>query len=255
MNYYEWKNAHGLGIQLDFKFYNESHKLMKKFNIVNGTNKTEVHHLRDTEEQRNYNDTHYELWGFNEDGTFEYGKYVVFFTHDEHVSYHSQSAETRKKLSDNNAKYWLGKHHSDETRIKMSESAKHRPPESEDTKRKRSLHSKKIWEDAECRERMTSAIKHTISTKSEEEIKAKFTKEVRDKISMASKAMWNDPKYREKMASSMKDLAEMNKERTRMLSLQYKTYKQNGGNMLWNEYQKAYKNGHIIIEDDQYEQC
>lgn len=49
-----------------------------------------VHHRDDTDECRRYNEEHYELWGFNEDGTFEYGKYVMFMTQAEHCSYHMQ---------------------------------------------------------------------------------------------------------------------------------------------------------------------
>lgn len=123
MNQKEWKNAQKLSIQRDFKFYNESHRLMKEFNLVNGTNKTEVHHLRDTEEQRIYNDTYYEFWGFNQDGTFEYGKYVVFFTHNEHVSYHALSEETRRKISEAN-KGRKRNPFSEEAKKKMSDAKK-----------------------------------------------------------------------------------------------------------------------------------
>jgi hypothetical protein len=62
MNQKEWKHAGQLGIKLDFTFYNKSHKIMRQFNSDNNENKTEVHHLRDTEEQRLYNDTYYERW-------------------------------------------------------------------------------------------------------------------------------------------------------------------------------------------------
>lgn len=47
-----------------------------------------VHHRDDTEECRKYNEEHYELWGYNLDGTFEYGKYVLFMTQSEHASHH-----------------------------------------------------------------------------------------------------------------------------------------------------------------------
>lgn len=60
------------------------------------------HHLRDTEEQRKYNDEHYELWGHNLDGTFEYGKYVIFVTEEEHLEIHHLSEETRKRISESN---------------------------------------------------------------------------------------------------------------------------------------------------------
>lgn len=68
-----------------------------------------VHHRDDNDEVRLYNNQHYELWGCNLDGTFEYGKYVVFMTTKEHSSYHSSGEK--------NGMYGL--HHSDETREQM----------------------------------------------------------------------------------------------------------------------------------------
>ena len=66
--------------------------------IYNTNSKAKViHHLRDTEEQRKYNDEHYEYFGLNQDGTFEYGKYVIFVTNKEHANIHSTSEETCKK--------------------------------------------------------------------------------------------------------------------------------------------------------------
>lgn len=66
--------------------------------IYNTNSKAKViHHLRDTEEQRKYNDEHYEYFGLNQDGTFEYGKHVIFVTNKEHANIHSASEETRKK--------------------------------------------------------------------------------------------------------------------------------------------------------------
>lgn len=125
MNYNEWQLLKRDDKKLlNWTFYNASHRLMKKFNITNGTNKTEVHHLRDTEEQRLYNDTYYERWGFNEDGTFEYGKYVIFVTREEHSKIHTLSDETRKKISKANK----GRKASVITRKKLSEAHKGKTP-------------------------------------------------------------------------------------------------------------------------------
>jgi len=125
MNYNEWQLLKRDDKKLlNWTFYNASHRLMKKFNITNGTNKTEVHHLRDTEEQRLYNDTYYEQWGFNEDGTFEYGKYVIFVTREEHSKIHTLSDETRKKISKANK----GRKASIITRKKLSEAHKGKTP-------------------------------------------------------------------------------------------------------------------------------
>lgn len=111
-----------------------------------------VHHRDDNDEVRLYNSQHYELWGCNLDGTFEYGKYVVFMTTKEHASYHNAgeknprygvvfSDETREKMRiagqqkiftethklnisiacKGELNGFYGKHHSEEQRKKWSE--------------------------------------------------------------------------------------------------------------------------------------
>ena len=135
MNQKEWKKSDSFPGK--YEWYHKTRKLQKSLHYVSDPNATVVHHLRDTEEQRKYNDEHYELWGHNLDGTFEYGKYVIFVTKEEHAEIHKRSEETRKKISDswtderreqakmidrtgeNNGMY--GKHHSDETKKKLSE--------------------------------------------------------------------------------------------------------------------------------------
>lgn len=69
-------------------------------------NATVIHHLIETEEQRKYNDEHYEMWGHNLDGTFEYGKYVVFWTKEHHDSYHNESSITKDKISNGLKLVW-----------------------------------------------------------------------------------------------------------------------------------------------------
>lgn len=115
------------------------------------------HHLMDTPEQIEYNNAHYELWGFNEDGTFEYGKYIIFVTQEEHGRIHSvdlsgennpmygkrHTTESKLKMRAARTKWWTpdrkakrslnqsgknspryGKHHTDEAKHKMSKSQK-----------------------------------------------------------------------------------------------------------------------------------
>ena len=97
----------------------------KRWKLENNiTERCMIHHRDDTEETRKYNEEHYELWGCNLDGTFEYGKYVLFMTQSEHVKHHhtgcKRSTDTCKRISE--ATY--GKKRSDETKAKMSEARK-----------------------------------------------------------------------------------------------------------------------------------
>lgn len=55
-----------------------------------------IHHLRETEEQRNFNDKYYERWGIDFDGNL---KYTVLLTREEHKELHRTSEETRIKIS------------------------------------------------------------------------------------------------------------------------------------------------------------
>lgn len=314
MNYHEWKNARKLGIQRDFKFYNESHRLMKEFNLVNGTNKTEVHHLRDTPEQRAYNDTYYEFWGFNQDGTFEYGKYVVFFTHNEHVSYHAHSEETRKKISElhkgkhrsdetkhkmsmNNARAMLGKHHTDDARKRISDSHKgetfsderklkiservsnyykehpeairsgdnhpmHGKHHTEESKKKMSESQKLVWEDDDYRINHSNALKQhykdnpvsqeTRRKLSETSKRALNTPEMHSKLSAIQKKRWNSmsDEDRAKISAAIsasrteevkRSAAEKSKIKVDITKALYKEHKDSGGTMSWNEFQKYVK--------------
>lgn len=122
MNIKEWNKACDEG-WAPRRYDNASREIQKLLKYNSDPNATTRHHLRDTEEQRKYNDEHYELWGFeiDENGNehFEYGKYVVFMTPEEHNTLHAQSEETkakrketlntpevRKKLSDASKAAW-----------------------------------------------------------------------------------------------------------------------------------------------------
>lgn len=132
MDFTEWQKLKTLDSKLlDWTYYNKSHYEMKLFNEKNGTVKTEVHHLMNTEEQINYNKRHYELWGYNLDGTFEYGKYVIFVTRSEHAEIHASSEISNIKRSESMKEKWKDPnyrqklehiHSSDEYRQRMSKS-------------------------------------------------------------------------------------------------------------------------------------
>ena len=103
MNRKEWKIS---DICNKYEWYNKTRKLQRSLQYNPDASATVIHHLRDTEEQMNYNDEHYELWGHNLDGSFEYGKYVIFVTKEEHAEIHSRSEETRAKVSIANKLRW-----------------------------------------------------------------------------------------------------------------------------------------------------
>ena len=156
---------------LDYTWSNKCRQVQKSLKYNPDPNATVRHHLRDTEEQRKYNDEHYELWGFNEDGTFEYGKYIIFVTPEEHHNLHHVSEETRKKISESN---------------KIS---KNKP---EYIAKAREI-SKHLWENKEFREKTTNSIR---ASRTEEflksigdKIKAGYTDESRQKMSLAHKNM------------------------------------------------------------------
>ena len=103
MNCKEWRTLKNTNPEfLNWDYYNNVKKLQRSLKYNHDPNAVVIHHLRDTEEQRKYNDEHYEFWGHNLDGTFEYGKYVIFVTEEWHAKYHAQSEETRKKISESN---------------------------------------------------------------------------------------------------------------------------------------------------------
>lgn len=125
----------------EYKFVKSKLKEWKRNNGITGC--CVVHHRDDTEEVRAYNEAHYERWGFNDNGEFIEGQYVIFMTKSAHSSYHHRgkhiSDEMKqtlhfKFLGENNPQYGLrgknspnyGKHHSAETRKKISESQKGR---------------------------------------------------------------------------------------------------------------------------------
>lgn len=105
--------------------YKYVHKLLREWKIANNiTENCVTHHRDDTEETRKYNEEHYELWGFDENGNFIEGKYVVFMTNSEHTSYHhkgmTHTEEVRQRLS----KSHTGKILSEEHKRKISEGNK-----------------------------------------------------------------------------------------------------------------------------------
>lgn len=135
----------------NYQYYKLVHEKLKEWKIHNNINeRCVVHHRDDTEETCKYNNEHYYRWGCDEDGSFEYGKYVVFMTRREHIKHHHTGAkrseeicrhisESRKgqytdkqreafeslharQTGINNPMY--GRRHTEESRRKMSEHSK-----------------------------------------------------------------------------------------------------------------------------------
>ena len=188
------------------------------------------HHLRDTEEQRKYNDEHYELWGFeiDENGNehFEYGKYIIFVTPEEHSSIHSHSEETRSKISEslkgeNNPMYGkpgtrLGSSHTSTAKEKISEAnsgknnGMYGKTHTDAAKSNISNAMKRRWYDEEYRSHMSNILKsrefseehrRNLSESKIGEKNAMFgthhTDEEKEHLRQTSKAYWTEEKRRE----------------------------------------------------------
>ena len=159
------------------EYYKNVQKLLKIWMIENNISEPcVVHHIDDEFDAIKYNEEFYDRWGYNPDGTFEYGKYVLFMTRSEHIHHHHKgkhlSAEQKERLRIINT----GKHHSAETKKKLSD--------------------------------MFTGV--------------------------------NNPFYGRK--HSDETMANMRK--TQIL---YKQYKQTGGELSWNDFQRALKNNEINI--------
>lgn len=184
-----------------------------------------IHHRDDTEEVITYNENHYERWGCDGDGTFEYGKYVIFMTRSEHARYHhigekspTKRPEVRQKMSENNAHYWKGKALSEEHKQKISESEKCRV-QSEETKQK-----------------ISAAHKGKVLS---EEHKQKISENHADVSGDKNPA--KQPEVRQKISTTVKE---------QMLATKflYSTYRSNGGDKKWQGFRKALANGDITFE-------
>lgn len=217
MNQREWKRLCKADKHLlNWEYYNKTRKLQKSLQFNTNENATVIHHLRDTEEQRNYNDSFYEFWGFNQDGTFEYGKYVIFVTKEDHNKIHSDSEETRKKKRDAQIKRFesfeerrkvgekqKGKLVSDETKQKMSDAQKGKH------------HSEKT---KEVLKKKCSGWHHTDEAKqkiSEAGKSREFSEECRNKISKSLKEKyasgWNPNKGHEVSEETRKKIGDANR--------------------------------------------
>lgn len=156
MNREEWKSCSDR--KLKWQWANKCRKIQRSLQYNKNPKAVVRHHLRDTEEQRKYNDEHYEYFGFNQDGTFEYGKYIIFVTKEEHSSLHSVSEETRKKRS----KSLKGIHKTEEWRKKLSKSNKGKHYCSDEQRKQLSESAKNYYTLEGSREKTSSTTKEAM---------------------------------------------------------------------------------------------
>lgn len=224
MNIEEWQKACEEG-WAPRRYDNASREIQRTLKYNSNPNATTRHHLRDIEEQRKYNDEHYEMWGFevDENGNehFEYGKYVIFVTNKEHIAIHARSGETRSKIS-NSVKLTMTEDHrarlskiakenmSDERRQAISESTKAAMSSLEiRAKLSRSLRGRKLSEEHKlnishgCKGRVVSKeTRDKISKIHKNKVVSDKTKE---KLSVANKKFWEShPEHKESCTSLFK---------------------------------------------------
>lgn len=248
-----------------------------------------IHHLRDSEEARKFNDTYYERWGIDFDGVC---RYCVLMTVEEHRKYHSCSEETRRKIGEsnriskskkeykdkvsgkNNYLYGKKKVFTDDQKKKISEKRKlylsnpeHRKqlgdsirnyysnnPMTEDHKKNISEKTREAMKDPFIREKCSKNRKGkplSEDTKYKISIGNKgksISNETRDKISNSIKGHSVSIETRKKLSVSHKGLlhSEETKRKcsvssfSRKASILYKEYKNLGGSLSWNQWQKAH---------------
>ena len=239
MNCKEWWNQCNKDKSiLNFAYYNSTKELQRSLLYNSDQNATIIHHLRDTEEQRKYNDEHYELWSFNLDGTFEYGKYVIFVTHEEHTNIHAHLYETRSKISESLNNYWTiekraewskkmsgngnpfyGKHHSQETKEKLSGE-------------NNGMYGKHLSEQA--RKAISEANKNKV-----------VSEETRKKLSLAVSGEKNGMYGKHPSEESLNKMRNSTGvELQKKASIAYRKYKEDGGDMKWQDFRRKFMKEH-----------
>ena len=191
MNRKEWLECSS---ESKWHWYHKCEKIRMSLEYNKDPNATHKHHLFDTPEQIEYNNTHYEMWGFNLDGTFEYGKYVIFVTPEEHSQIHASSDETNEKRrvamknkwdDEDYRKFWL-----EQTM----------PSFTEDRLKQMSDIAKSQWADNVIRDRRIDGLKR--SWLGDEGALR------RESLSNRLKSLWCDNEYRQHMSDMSKSLWE-----------------------------------------------
>lgn len=204
-----------------------------------------IHHLRDSEEARTFNDTYYERWGIDFDGVC---KYCILMTEDEHRKYHSFSEETRKKIGESNRITKAKKDYKDKVSGKNSYMYGKKKEFTDDQKKRMSDKRKLYLADPEHRKQLSESrlmyFKEHPLTEDQKKIISEKTREamkdpkIREKCSKARKGKPGNHKGKTLSDESRKKISESNF--SREASILYKEYKCNGGLLNWNQWQKAH---------------
>lgn len=232
MNCKEWWTQYNKDkLTLDFEYYNRTKEIQRSLQFNTDKNVTVIHHLRDTEEQRKYNDEHYELWGYNLDGTFEYSKYVIFVTHEEHVNIHRHSEETRNKISESLSNYWTIEKRAEYSKKISGDRnpfyGKHHTP-GKFSGESNGMYGKHHTDEA--KQQISEANKNKI-----------VSQETRDKLSKSSSGENNGMYgkcHTEESVYKMQHSSGV--ELQRRASAAYKEYKSSGGNMKWQDFRREF---------------
>lgn len=204
-----WKAVHsGANVrEYDLK----SREIQQSLKYNHDPNATVRHHLLDTPEQIEYNTNHYEMWGHDLDGSFTYGKYMIFVTEEEHHKIHRACIETRRRMRESALCVWKRKDHiakmsairkgkspwnkgrrcSDEAKQRISNANKGREV-SDETRLKLSIAITNAWKDPEIRAKITSSLKGR-----------KFSDKTRKKLSIALSGE-NNPNYGKHISDEQK---------------------------------------------------
>jgi len=247
MNRNEWLEACRNNVPGIYYWRIKCEEIRKALKYNENPEATNKHHLFNTPEQIAYNNEHYEMWGFNLDGTFEYGKYIVFVTPEEHHKIHSDSDVTKQRRSESQKLRWKNKPMSDKTRQRLREAnlgennpmyGKH---QSEETLKKRIKAISESWSDDK---RIAKSIEYT--GEGNPFYGKTHSDEAKAKISTASKLMWSNPEIRQKLvqaklgSKASEESKTARKEMMAVIVSEYHSYKESGGSLSWNEFQKQY---------------
>lgn len=269
MNRKEWLKCENK--ETRWRWYHKCEEIRKTLKYNPDPNATHKHHLFDTPEQIEYNNTHYEMWGFNEDGTFEYGKYIIFVTPEEHSKIHGISEITKQQIRDsmpdrtgeNNPMY--GRHWSDEERLAISKNMKAVWDSSPERKLSQSNrmsgegnhmygkpgtmlgkhHSEETKQKISNSNKGKVVSSETCKNLSDSHKGIAQTEHARVLIGIASKERWSDENYRSCVCKNISA-------RQKTVAEAYRVYKDSGGNKSWNEFQKFYSdNAQLLSNTDE----